>query len=168
MTSPPSPVQELYSPDELLRLERRTKRAGRAAILTAALTLAGCILLCCLAPVRGAENYERAAVLVSILGGWTVIYLYNNPVVDLRRELRHAHMLREEQPRETLEGVLAVSKDRMRIRGSIRFYALTLTDGAEKQRAMVVASRAPILRGKEGKRLRLYTVNGYAAAYEEL
>ena len=56
----------------------------------------------------------------------------------------------------------------MRIRGSIRFYPLTLQDGEETRRGKVVASRAGQLRAAEGKRIRLYLVNGYAAAYEEL
>ena len=63
---------------------------------------------------------EKAAVLVSVLGGWIVIYLYNNPVKDLRYERGHAEMLLEGE-RETVEGVLEVSAQRMRIRGSIRF-----------------------------------------------
>ena len=110
---------------------------------------------------------EKAAVLSSILGGWIVIYLYNNPVKDLRYELGHAQMLLDGE-RETLEGVLALSRQRMRIRGSIRFYPLILTDGDETRRSKVIASRADALRAMEGKRLRLYVVNGYVAAWEEL
>ncbi len=158
---------ELYQPSELERLETRSKRAGRAAAILAAATLAVCVLLCCLTDLDNAARMERATVIVSVLGGWTVIYLYNNTVQDLRHECGHAKMLLEGE-RETIEGVLEVSKERMRIRGSIRFYALTLTDGAEKHRSKVIASRAPALRAAEGKRLRLYTVNGYAAAWEEL
>ncbi len=160
-------MHELYSPDELGRLEKKAKRAGLAAAGIAAAALTACVLLCCLTSLDNAASMERATVAVSILGGWSVIYLYNTPVLNLRRELGHARMLLEGE-RETLEGVLELSKDRMRIRGSIRFYALTLTDGTETRRSKVIAERAGQLRALSGRRVRLYTVNDYAAACEEL
>ena len=110
---------------------------------------------------------ERLTVGASVLGGWLLIYLRVNTIADLRHEITHAKMLLEEE-RTAVEGVLSVSRERMRIRGSIRFYALTLTDGEERRRGMVIASRAELLRAKEGERLRLYLANGYAAAWEEL
>lgn len=160
-------IQELYSRQDLQRLKKTSKHAGLAAALIAAATLTACVLLCCLTKPDNAAAMEKAAVAISVVGGWTVIYLWNNPVKDLRCELGHAQMLLEGE-RETLEGVLALSKQRMRIRGSIRFYPLTLTDGNETRRSKVIASRAEALRATEGKRLRLYVVNGYAAAWEEL
>ena len=159
-------VHELYSSGELAQLEQRARRALAAMIAVAAGTLAGCVALCCLIGRFDAALLEKAAVALSILGSWVVIYLGNNTVRDRKHELTHAKMLLEGE-RETLEGVLAVSKQRMRIRGSIRFYALTLTDGEETHRSKVVAARAPLLRAQEGKRVRLYVVNGYAAAWEE-
>lgn len=159
--------RELYSRQDVKRLEKTSKRAGLAAALMAAATLGGCVLLCCLTDQDNAAAMEEAAVLSSILGGWIIIYLYNNPVKDLRYERGHAQMLLDGE-RETLEGVLALSRQRMRIRGSIRFYPLTLTDGDETRRSKVIASRADALRAMEGKRLRLYVVNGYVAAWEEL
>lgn len=160
-------TQELYSREDLARLEKMTKRAGWAAAIFAAATLMACVLLCCLTTQANAARMEKATVAASVLGGWIVIYLYNNPVKDLRYERGHAQMLLEGE-RETLEGVLELSEQRMRIRGSIRFYPLTLTDGDEKRRSKVIAARADALRAKNGKRLRLYVVNGYAAAFEEL
>lgn len=158
---------ELYGRQDLERLEKTEKRAKRTAALIAAATLAVCVLLCCLTDRTNAEVMEKAAAAVSVLGGWTVIYLVNNTVRDRRHERGHAEMLLEGE-RETVEGVLELSKERMRIRGSIRFYALSLKDGAETHRSKVIAERAELLRAEEGKRLRLYTVNGYAAAWEEL
>lgn len=160
-------IHELYSRQDLERLEKKTKRAGRAAAVIAAAALTVCVLLCCLTTQANAPLMEKATVAVSVLGGWTVIYLYNHPVKELRLERGHAQMLLEGE-RETLEGVLALSEQRMRIRGSIRFYPLTLTDGDVTRRSKVIAARADMLRAENGKRLRLYVVNGYAAAYEEL
>lgn len=160
-------TQELYSRQDLQRLEKTTKRAGRAAAILAAATLTACVLLCCLTTQSNAPLMEKATIAVSVLGGWVVIYLYYHPVRELRLERGHAQMLLEGE-RETLEGVLELSEQRMRIRGSIRFYPLTLTDGDMTRRSKVIAARADALRAVNGKRLRLYVVNGYAAAYEEL
>ena len=160
-------IRELYSRQDIKRLEQASKRAGLAAALIAAATLIACVILCCLTDTDNAAAMEKAAVAVSVAGGWIVIYLRNWPVKELRAECGHAQMLLEGE-RETLEGVLTLSKQRMRIRGSIRFYPLTLTDGNETRRSKVIASRAEALRAMEGKRLRLYAVNGYVAAWEEL
>lgn len=160
-------IRELYSRQEIERLENTTKRAGLAAALLAAATLIACVLLCCLTDRDNAAVMEKAAVWTSVLGGWIVVYLVNNPVKDLRYERGHAEMLLEGE-RESIEGVLALSEQRMRIRGSIRFYPLTLTDGEETHRSKVIASRAERLRPLNGRRLRLYVVNGYVAAWEEL
>ena len=160
-------IKELYDSRDLERLENKSKRAGRAAVAFSTVTLGICVLLCCLTTRANADVMEKAAIAVSALGGWIVIYLYNHPVKELRWELGHARMLLEEE-RSVLEGELQVSRERMRIRGSIRFYPLTLTENGETHRSKVIASRADALRAEEGKRVRLYVVNGYAAAYELL
>ena len=160
-------IHELYSRQDTERLKKTRKRASRAAAAIAAAALTDCVLLCCLTDIDNAAAMEKAVITISVLGGWIVIYLCNHPVRELRWELGHAEMLLEGK-RETIEGVLTLSKERMRIRGSIRFYPLSLKDGEETRRGKVIASRAGILRAEEGKRLRLYLVNGYAAAWEEL
>ena len=160
-------IHELYSRQDLERLEKKTKHAGRAAALIAAATLTVCVLLCCLANRHTAPTLEKTVTGLSILGGWTVIYLYHHLVKELRWELGHAKMLLEGE-RSTLEGVIEVSKERMRIRGSIRFFPLTLIEGDERHRSKVIAARAETLRAENGNRLRLYVVNGYVAAYERL
>lgn len=160
-------VHELYSPEDLAGLERKERRALTAAIAVSAVTLAGCVLLCCLAGRFDTALLEKLTVGLSILGGWVAITLFNFPVKESRRERVHAKMLLE-TPRECLEGVLEVSTERMRIRGSIRFYALALRDGETVRRSKVIAERAGLLRSENGKKLRLYTANGYAAAWEEL
>ena len=160
-------MHELYTAEDLAGLEQRRKGAVAALLIAAAATLAVCVLLCCLVGRFDPAKLEKATVAVSILGGWVCIYLFNNPVQDRKHELTHAQMLLEGE-REALEGVLSVDRQRMRIRGSIRFYPLALRDGAESRRSKVVAARAAALRAQEGKRIRLYTVNGYAAAWEEI
>ena len=160
-------IIELYSRQDLERLKKKTKRAGRAALLIAAATLAVCVLLCCLADRHSLALMEKIVTAVSVLGGWTVIYLYHHLVKERRWELGHAQMLLEGE-RSVLEGVIEVSKERMRIRGSIRFFPIALTDGEERRRSKVIAERAERLRAENGKKLRLYVVNGYVAAYEQI
>ena len=160
-------MNELYSRQDLERLEKKYGRAKRAAALLGGAALLLCVLFCCLTERHNAVLMERLTVAVSVLGGWALIYLRCSVIDELRHEISHAEMLREGDP-ELLVGVLELSKERMRIRGSIRFYALTLKDGEETHRAKVIDSRAQLLREKNGKKLRLRVVNGYAAAWEEL
>ena len=160
-------LHELYGRQDIERLETKYRRAKRIAALLGGAALLLCVLFCCLTDRRNAALMERLTVGASVLGGWLLIYLRVNTIADLRHEITHAKMLLEEE-RTAVEGVLSVSRERMRIRGSIRFYALTLTDGEERRRGMVIASRAELLRAKEGEWLRLYLANGYAAAWEEL
>lgn len=161
------PVFDLYSPQDIKGLEQSYRRSRLAAALLAGMTLIACVTLCALTDTGNAERMERTAVLISVLGGWTVIALMKNVVSVRKHELSHARMLQEGE-RSALEGTLSVSRERMHILGSIRFYPLVLQEGEEKRRSKVAASRAPRLRALEGKRVRLYTVNGYAAACEEL
>ena len=160
-------VIELYRPEDLGRLEQRYKRSGRAAAFLAGAALAVCILFCCLTNTANARVMELLTISVSTVSGWIVIWLVHHRVIELRRERRHAGMLLEEE-RSTLEGVVAVSGERMRIRGSIRFYPLSVTGEAGRSAGKVIASRAPLLRAENGKKLRLYVVNGYVAAFERL
>ena len=116
------------------------------------------------------QRYKRSGWAAAFLAGAALavcILLCCLTVIELRRERRHAGMLLEEE-RSTLEGVVAVSGERMRIRGSIRFYPLSVTGEAGRSAGKVIASRAPLLRAENGKKLRLYVVNGYVAAFERL
>ena len=88
-------IRELYSRQDIKRLEQASKRAGLAAALIAAATLIACVILCCLTDTDNAAAMEKAAVAVSVAGGWIVIYLRNWPVKELRAECGHAQMLLE-------------------------------------------------------------------------
>lgn len=160
-------ICELYSRQDLERLEKRYGQARWSAALLAAAALAVCVLLCVLTDRDNAERMEKAVVTVSVLVGWILIYLHNNVILALRYELSHARMLMEEE-RTVLEGVIEVSQERMHIRGSIRFYPLCLNDRETTRRSKVIASRGKLLRAENGRKLRLYVVNGYAAAFERL
>lgn len=159
-------ITELYRPEDLERLERKLKRSIRAALLLAAAALALCVFFCLRANTANALRMERMAIAVSTAAGWVVIWLAHHRIAELRRERKHAEMLMTGE-RSALEGELELSEERMRIRGSILFYPLKLraADGTAAA-GKVIAACAPTLRRQNGKRLRLYVVNGYAAAFE--
>ena len=158
---------ELYSREELDRLKRKYRLGKRAAALIASAALLCCALLCCLTNTANAGRMEQWVIGISTLAGCVVIYLLSYTVAAVRHELTHAEMLRSGE-RRMIEGVLDMSGAPVRIRGSIRFYPLKLTEGEQCARAKIIDARADALRPAAGRRIRLYLVNGYAAAFEEL
>ena len=160
-------ITELFRPEDLGRLEKQYKRSALTAALLAGAALAVCVLFCCLTNTANAKRMEWLTIGVSTVAGWIVIFLAHHRVKERRDERRHAEMLMEGE-RSTLEGVLELSEQRMRIRGSILFYPLSVRGEETKAAGKVIASRAPLLRAENGKRLRLYVVNGYVAAFERL
>ncbi len=160
-------ITELYRPEDLGRLEQAYRRSLRTAALLAGAALALCVLFCCLTNTANLRRMELLTISVSTLAGWVVIWLAHHRISVLRHERRHAEMLLDGE-RSTLEGYVELSEERMRIRGSIRFYPLSVRGGEGPAKSKVIASRAPLLRAENGKKLRLYVVNGYVAAFERL
>lgn len=156
---------ELFGGAELARLTKKRKNALTAAALIGGLALLCCVLLCVFTRTANARRMALTAIAVSTAGGWAVISLLAFPADSAKHELRHAAMLRE-GPEEALCGTVSLEPGVMRIRGSIRFRTLRLRSGEGERRLKVCASRAPLL--PEGRELRLYVVNGYTAAFEEL
>ncbi len=156
---------ELFTDAELARLKRKRKSALTAAALIGGLALLCCVALCALARTENADRLALTAIAVSTVGGWAALSLLMFPAADAKCELRHAEMLRA-GPEETLCGTFAFEPGVLRIIGSIRFRTLRLRTAEGERRVKVCASRAPKL--PEGRALRLYIVNGYAAAWEEL
>ena len=160
-------IHELFAPEEIRRLERQYQIITWTAALLAAAAFLLCLALCIRTDSANAEQMERRTVLLSVCAGWAVIALLSACARPLRRTRDHARMLVSGE-RSSIEGVLCVSNERMLIRGSIRFYPLTLKEGDDRHRARVIASRAAALRRQNGKCVRLYLMNGYAAAWELL
>ncbi len=156
---------DLFPDAELRRLEKKKKRAEAAAALIGGLALLCCVLLCVFTRTANAQRMELSAIGVSILGGWAVMSLLFFPAASSRHELRHAQMLRG-GPEETVCGAGVYEPGALQIRGSIRFRTLRLRTVEGEKRVKVCASRASTI--PEGRALRVYTVNGYAAAFEEL
>ena len=112
-------IVELYDDREIARLSRRIRSWTAAIGVLAAAALAVCVTLAALTNTANAGRMELAAIAVSTLAGWVIIYCSLFVVTEGRRELGHARMLREEE-RERVEGQIAVTKERLIIRKSIR------------------------------------------------
>ena len=155
-------IQRLYSPADLPRLEKKIKGERRLIWALAGLTLAACILLACLTNTANAEEMELAAILCSTVGGWLVIYRRLFGLLETRYELQHARYLLE-TPGDILRGRLSITKERLRIKNSIRIRILLLEDGKKTQRLKVNENKVRALRPYDGKTVTLTLAGGYVS-----
>ena len=155
-------IQKLYSPEDLPRLEKKIKRERVLIWALAGLTLAACILLACLTNTANAEKMELAAILCSTVGGWLVIYRRLFGLLETRYELQHARYLLE-TPGDILQGRLSITKERLRIKNSIRIRILTLEDGGQIRRLKVNENRVKALKEWDGKPVTVSLAGGYVA-----
>ena len=159
----PQNIVELYTAEEIARLERRVKRVLTALIVLGAAALIACITLAALANVRNAGRLELAAVIVSTVAGWVCIYGGVFGVSAGKKEIGHANMLRSE-PRERIDGPVTVTGERLRIRGSITVRRVEVASETGKQRVLVHENRAERLACLPVTAV--YTAHGYVAAVE--
>ena len=155
-------IQNLYSPEELPRLEKRIRTERVLVWGGAGLTLLLCVLFCCLTRPENARQMEWAAILCSTLGGWFVIYRRLFGLRESRYELQHARYLAD-SPQTLLRGKLSVSKERLRIKNSIRIRILLLDDGKSCHRLKVNETRVKKLRPLDGKTVTVSLAGGYVA-----
>ena len=155
-------IQALYRPEELSRLENRIKRERALVWGGAGLTLLLCVLFCCLSRPAIAREMELATILCSTLGGWFVIYRRLFGLQESRYELQHVRYLAD-CPRTTLHGTLTVSRERLRIKNSIRIRILLLDDGKQSHRLKVNETRVKQLKAFDGKPVTLELAGGYVA-----
>ena len=160
-------INELYSPGDISRLEKK-RRTWRLVFWTIALAaLAGCVGLALHAHTANELQMEHAAIVLSAAAGWVDLYIRRFVIVDTRHEITHARMLMEET-RQSCEGVLTVTRERLRIKNSVTVRMVQLDDHGSVRRVRVIESKAGVLSGLSGRRVRIYTANGYAAAWEAL
>ncbi len=156
---------ELYRPEDLVRLTKQRKIWRLVLLALTALAAGVCVLLCARVTTRNAARMEFAVILTSTLSGWLLITLRYALVVAARREAEHTkHML--EGPRETRTGVLELTKETVRIPGSIRIRRLTLREGESVRRLNVDANRLKAL-GDLPRQVTVCTVHDFVAALEE-
>ena len=153
----------LYGPEDLRRLENKRRISTALCWLLGLGTLTVCVTLCALTNGGNAGRMELACILVWAIGGWVVLYLRRFVVRETRLELQHAEMLNAGEA-SAVHGRLTVTKERLRIVGSIRITMAELENEAGKRRLKFCTSREKKLRSA-GEELTLYLVNGYIAGY---
>ena len=156
-------IIELYSDADMERMRRRVRNGRRALLALAAAALAVCTGLALAANTLTAQRMELAAVAVSTLAGWIVIYGLLFVVVPTGRELAHAGMLRDEE-RQKAEGTITVTGERVIIRRSIAARRVEVRREDETVRLLVCESRARALAAAGATAV--YTCHGYVAAYQ--
>lgn len=155
-------IRDLYSPEDISRLQRKIKREWVWVLGAAGLTLLVCVVLCCRTTTANWRQMEIAVIAVSTLGGWFVIYRRLFGLRDSRHELQHAEYLRDET-RTLLHGRLRVTRERLRIKNSIRIRILSLEDGETVRRLKVNENRVKALKEWDGKLVTLSLAGGYVA-----
>ncbi len=153
---------EFYRPEDLSRLKQKEKRERAWVWALGGLTLLLCVLFCCLTTTANANRMELVTLICSCLGGWLVIYRRVFGVQEARHEREHASYLLSAE-RSTVRGKLTVTKDRLRIRDSIRIRILLLEDGKKTQRLKVNENKVRDLRPFDGKTVTLTLAGGYVA-----
>lgn len=155
---------ELFSRDEVARLERRRKAGAALACAAAVLGLIACILLCRATTTANAAQTERAAVATAIVSGWLAIGFATLVAADAKREAGHAQMLLDGE-RAAVPGKVSVGRERLRIRNSVTIRKVQVENGKGTRKLNVNERKAKALQAA-GEDITLYAVNGYAVAYE--
>lgn len=151
-----------YLPEDQDRLKEKEKKARAWVWALAGLTLALCLLFCCLTNTANAGRMEIATLITSCVGGWLVIYGRTFGVQEARHEREHAaYLIGADQT--AVRGKLTVTKERLRIRGSIRIRILQLEDGKAIRRLKVNETKVRALRPYDGKAVTLILAGGYVA-----
>ncbi len=158
---------ELYKEDRVRVLNNRVKGWRVLAALVAGLTLAGCILCCCLCTTATAARLETIAVLTSMVGGWIVIFCVTAKIAPYRQEWTHEENVLTGEA-QVLEGPVSLEPEVLQIPRSIAICKVVLGEGTDSRRLSIRADKAGLLRPFEGKKLRLTVVSGYISAFEEL
>ena len=155
-------VQDFYGPEDIRRLQQKYQRERMWVWLLAGVTLALCVLFCCLTNTRNAEKMELITLITSCVGGWLVIYRRIFGLQEALHEREHAAYL-QESPRSQVRGRLQISRERLRIKDSIRIRILLLDDGEKISRLKVNENQVRALRPYDGKTLTLTLAGGYVA-----
>ena len=96
-------LQSLYTQEELTKAQAVRKRTGRVMLAVAALGLAACVVLCCFATRQNRGVTLPLTVGVSILSGWTVIFLSHSRYEGAKARVRHMDLMLN-GPRERFSG----------------------------------------------------------------
>ncbi len=157
-------MTELYTEGDVLRLHRKI------AIWTAALgvfglaALAACIISAATATTLTAERNEVAAIIISSLSGWVIIYCAIFIIGGARKESGHAKTLIDGE-RERVEGKISLNGERLKIKKSVAVRGVEVVTPDGTKRFWISESR--VKKFKKAEPTAIYISHGYVAAYEE-
>lgn len=157
-------MRALYGEKELAALYRHLSRWRRGVIALGTAALAANILLMVFTDTLNAPYTELAAVGVSTLAGWIMLYGILFKIQPYRREAAHALFLAK-GPVEQAEGVLTLTDDRVKIAKSITARRVEVAGAEGTRRLLVCDTRGTAL--AEAAPRRVYVVHGYVAGWEE-
>lgn len=157
-------MRPLYDERELAALHRRIARWRWGLAAVGAAALAGIVLLMAFTTTLNAPYTELAAIGVSTLAGWILIYGILFQYLPCRREAAHAAFLAE-SPAQPAEGTLTLTGERVKIAKSITARRVELTGPEGVRRLLVCDTRAAAL--MEAAPRRVYAAHGYVAGWEE-
>ncbi len=103
-----------YSRQNAEKLLQRNRFHTVLAACFGGLTLAACIVCCCLTTTANLPQMERLAMVISIIGGWIVIFELTARILPNRRLALHTLRILEQEP-EQLTGRIEVLNRRVRI-----------------------------------------------------
>ena len=162
-------MQKLYSEEGTAALRSRARRAGRAALATAAVCLAGSVAMCFGVRTRNADLRQLLAIFVSALGGWATIGLWEGVRLPAAREAEHeAGVMRA--PEEKRRGEILSFGARVAIPKSIAFLPVTFRT-EDKTEGETLNLKLNTRFEKDfpapGTHVRLETRRGYITGWEE-
>lgn len=158
----------LYTRDQALEHKKKEKRLRIGAVIIAAAALAVCVTLCAFVRTGNAEQLLLAAVAVSTLGGWAVIFLRECCLKPVRALRRHEEGILESAekggPTER-EGILKSIGHYVSLKGSITFFLLKLKNDEETVEIKVPKEKLPLL-PNQNAHVHVLTVRGYLFSWE--
>ena len=158
-------VISLFPPEYLEKLKKRIRIRSTALWILGAAALAVCVTFCCIAGTATYRPLMFWTVGVSTVTGWIIIYQYVFCVRQAKRELAHAVNLGDPEEWEPVEGVMELTKQFFRIRGTVNMRRVKVKTEEEERTLNVCASRSRLLE-RVGSEVTLYVSHGYIAGYE--
>ena len=157
-------MKTLYPKQEIASLKRKkTVLICLAAILFAGVHFV-CALLC--GNIRPTEITKRYLTVsgISAVSGWISIFLIRHRIRPVSRTLVHVRNMAEAEKTEVTGILVSVGAKQIPPK-SLPVCAVSLKNGTDRERYLVRASRADLLKDAVGKNVILTVSNGYVASF---
>lgn len=153
-----------YSRQNAEKLLQRNRFHTVLAACVGGLTLAACIVCCCLTTTANLPQMEQLAIAISIVGGWIVIFELTARILPNRRMARHELRILEQEP-EQLSGRIEVLDRRVRIPKTIALKQVRLHSVPHDR---LLSIREDCVKNlPDGQECTVQVVGGYITGVEE-